>query len=839
MKRFFQIVLGLTALILLLLLVVPSLFKGRIEKKVTEVINENVNATVSFDEFNLSMFRYFPNLSMGLNGLTVVNKAPFEGDTLMHIGNFAASVDLWSAIGGDGIQINSVLLDEPEVWLKVNKDSVANWDIVPESEDEELEEETASAASDFSVQLELFEIRDAKVGFSDQTMAFSTTVDDLDVEMEGDLSQKATNIDVKSSIERLNLSMEGVRYLKDAFVSLDAIIGADLENMIFSFRENEFRLNDLALGFDGTLGMLEEGYELDLSLAAKETSFKTLLSMVPETYLQDFEDLTTEGTLGLEATAKGTYIDTDHLPAFNLLLDVKDGLIQYPDLPKSIRDIQITANVENPGGSMDSTVTDINKFHFQLGENPFDASLWVGTPVSNATYKGQINGVIDLASLQEAVPMDSISMKGVITANMTIDGDYEMVEKELYDEIEANGDVTIRDFLFSTFDMPAGFAISEADLQITPRFMALETFNSSFGSSDFSLSGRVENYLSYVMKDGTLEGRLNHKSKLIDTNELMRLAGDEDSAKVETDTTDMELVIVPKNLQFSLNSEIDRLVYDKLVMTNMSGGITIKDGRVILDGLRSDMLDGGMVISGEYNTADTLRPYVDFNMALNTIDVHKAANSFSMIDSMMPIARKAVGTVTTKLDFTSMIANDMSPILSSVNGGGLLNSQGVEISGAKVQSAMASMLNNDKYKKARAEDLSINFTLKNGNVIIDPFTAGIYGKQLTISGTQGLDQSLDYIIKMPVSKNELGNVAGLLGTALPSSTKDIMVDILVQGTVQDPKLKFRLDEDFKNQAAEELEKKAKEAVDEIMKDPEVKKKVDEVKNKLKDFLDLD
>ncbi|WP_462319264.1 AsmA family protein, partial [Marinilabilia sp.] len=634
MKRFFQIVLGVIALILLLLLVVPSLFKGKIEKKVTEVINENINATVSFDEFNLSMFRYFPNLSMGLDGLTVVNKAPFEGDTLMHIGSFTASVDLWSAIGGDGIEINSVMLNEPQVWLKVNKDSVANWDIVPESETEELKEDTASAASDFTVQLELFEIRDAILGFTDQTMAFSTVIDDLDVEMQGDLSQTTTNIDIKSSIEKLNLEMEGVRYLKEAFVSLDAIIGADLENMVFSFRENEFRLNDLALGFDGTVGMLDEGYELDLSLAAKETSFKTLLSMVPETYLQDFEDLSTEGTLGLEAQAKGTYIDTDHLPAFNLALTVKDGLIQYPDLPKSIEDIQISASVENPGGAMDSTITDINKFHFQLGENPFDASLWVGTPVSNATYRGKINGVIDLASLQEAVPMDSISMEGIITANMTIDGDYEMVEKELYDQIEANGDVTINDFLFSTIDMPEGFAISEADLQITPRFMALETFNSSFGSSDFSLSGRVENYLSYVLKDGTLKGRLNHKSNLIDTNELMRLAGDEDTTDVETDTTDMELVIVPKNLQFSLNSEIDRLVYDKLVMTNMKGDITIKDGRVVLDGLSSDMLKGGMVISGEYNTADTLRPYVDFNMALNTIDVHQAANSFSMIDSM-------------------------------------------------------------------------------------------------------------------------------------------------------------------------------------------------------------
>ncbi|WP_291862125.1 AsmA-like C-terminal region-containing protein [Marinilabilia sp.] len=833
MKRFLQILLGVFALILLLLLVLPSLFKGKIERKVTEVINENVTATVSFDKFSLSMFRHFPNLSMGLDGLTIINKEPFEGDTLLHVGAFTASIDLWSAIGGDGININSVFLDKPQLWLKVNQDSIANWDIVLASETEEVVEDTASAASDFAVQLELLEIRDARLGFSDQTMAFSTTIDDLDFTMEGDLSQKETNLDIQTSIQKLNLEMEGTQYVKEAFVSLDAIIEADLENMVFTFKDNELLLNELGLGFEGTVGLLEEGYDLDVKLAARETSFKTLLSMVPATYLQDFEDLTTEGSLKLEATAKGTYVDAENLPAFNMVLNVKDGLIQYPDLPKSIEDIQIDLKVDNPGGAMDLTVTDINRLHFRLGDNPFDASMWIGTPISNATYKGSMKGVIDLASLSQAVPMDSMELRGIISADMQINGDYEMVEKELFEEIEANGKIGLKDFFFSTPDLPAGFLISNADMQITPRFMELKTFKSSFGKSDFNLQGKVENYLSYVLKDGTLSGNLSHQSRLIDANELMQLAG-EDTTAVEEDTTAMELVLVPKNLSFVFNSTVDKLLYDKLEMTNMAGKITIVNGRVILDGLKSNMLDGSMVVSGEYNTADTLKPFVNFDMALNSIDVHKAANSFSMVDSMMPIAKRAVGTVSTKLKINSLMGPDMSPILSSVVGGGLLSSQGVEISGAKVQTAMASMLNNDKYKKARAEDLNISFKMENGDVIVEPFKANVFDRQLTISGKQSLDQSMDYVIKMPVSKQELGNVAGLLGASLPSSgVSDVMVNVLVRGTVKEPKLSFKLDEEFKEQAKKELEEEAKKAVEKALDDPKVKEKVDEVKEQLK------
>jgi hypothetical protein len=841
MKRFFQIILGAIAFILLLLIVLPSLFKGKIEQKVVDVINENIEATVSFDKFNLSMFRHFPDLSMGLDGLTIVNKEPFQGDTLMHVATFSASIDFWSAIKGDKLEVNSIIIDQPQVSLKVNQDSIANWDVIPMTETPETEvEEDTSDTSDFAVQLKHFEIREAKLGFSDATMSLDASIDDLNVSMDGDLSQQTTNLDLNTTIQALNVEFEDVKYVKNAIVSLDAIIEADLENMIFAFQENEFKLNDLALGFDGTIGLPEEGYDLDLKLAAKETEFKTLLSLVPEAYLKDFEDLQAAGTLKLEVTAKGRYIDTDHLPAFDMVLNVNNGQIQYPDLPESIDDVQIDMIVNNPGGDMDLTVTNIRSFHFELGNNPFDASLWVGTPVSNATYRGSLKGTIDLNSLSNAIPMDSMELRGIISSNLSVNGNYEMVENEQYEEIEARGTMSLKNFFFSSPDLTYGFLISEADLKITPRFMELKTFKSSIGKSDFDLKGRLENYLSYAMKGGTLKGNLDHRSKLIDANELMKLAGDENSTEVE-DTTAMELVIVPKNLNFTFNSNIDEFLYDKLEMTNVKGSIRVIDCRVLLDGLSSNMLDGRMIVSGEYNTADTLKPFVDFDMNLQSIDVNKAANSFSMVDSLMPIAKKAHGSVTTKMRFNSLMAHDMSPVLGSINGGGLLESKGIEVSGAKVQNALATMLNNEKYRQAQAKNLAVNFVLKDGNVRVKPFTTNLFGKNLTISGTQGLDQTIDYIIKMPVSKSELKSVSSLLGASLSAFSEEVMVDILVQGTISDPKLKFNIDEEFKNKVKEEAKEKvieeAEKAFDKLKDDPEVKEKLNEAKEKLKKWFE--
>jgi hypothetical protein len=203
-----------------------------------------------------------------------------------------------------------------------------------------------------------------------------------------------------------------------------------------------------------------------------------------------------------------------------------------------------------------------------------------------------------------------------------------------------------------------------------------------------------------------------------------------------------------------------------------------------------------------------------------------------MVDSLMPIAKKAVGTVTTTLKFKTLMGDDLEPILSSLNGGGLLKSKDLEVSGAKVQNGLAALLRNDKYKKAQVQDLNVSFVLKNGNIIVTPFTTNIYGKNLTIGGTQGLDQTMNYVVTMPVTRGELGDVAGLLGASLSSSGDDLMVDIVIKGTVSDPKLSVNLDK-VKNQVKEDVKKEAEKAVEKLLEDPNVKKTVDEVKDKLK------
>jgi uncharacterized protein involved in outer membrane biogenesis len=838
MKRFLKIFFGIIGAVLLLLLILPFLFKGKIENKVKSVVNEQVNATVSWDRFSLSLIRNFPNLGIGLDGLTIRNDFPFEGDTLVNVKRFALSVDLMSALRGDDIKVKSILVDRPLINLKVNADSIANWDIMPESELPEVDEVTDDDPSSFQVDLQSFEIRGGSLSFADATMDFITTIKGLNAQMKGDLSASTTTIQIASSIEAFDLMFEKVRYIKNATIDINALIAADLDNFIFTFDDNKIVYNTIPLFMEGTFAMLEEGYDMDLRLAAKATDFKTLLALVPDEYKKDMEGLRTKGSLAFEAKAKGIYIDTDNMPAFNVLLDVKDGGIQYPDLPKSIDNIQIHMLIDNPGGSMDNTLTDIKSFHFELDNNPFDANLRITTPVSNAVFKGAMKGTINLASLMDAIPMDSIEMTGIVKADLSIDGDYNMIDKELYEEIKANGNVSLSAFEFRSPDLPMGFTISDANLQFSPRFVELLSFKSRLGESDFQLKGRLENYLAWALKDATLKGTLAHVSTYINTNELMALAGEEEVDPAASDEP-FGKIIVPANLDFDMTTRIDRMLYDKLTMNNTQGTMQIKDSRILLRNLTTNMLNGQVVMNGEYNSQDTLKPFVDFDLAVKAVDINMAANSFTMVESFLPVAKYAKGLVSSNFRFKTDIGDDLSPVLSSFNGAGRLQSDNVEVSGAKVQTALVSMLKDDKYSVANIRDMLVNFAINDGNLAVTPFDVNVFGKKVNIGGTQSLDQNMNFNVKMPVSRSEISNVAGLLGGSLSSTGSDVMVGIRITGKPDDPQLSLSMEDlqqAVKDEVKREVEKAAERAVEEILKDEEVKEKIEETGRRLRDLL---
>lgn len=845
MKKLLKIVFFTIIALLIIIILIPIFFKGPIEKKVKEEINKSLNAKVDFSDFTLSLIRGFPNFYVALEDMSVVGIGEFEKDTLMSFKKFSAKIDLISAIKMENIKIKSIFLDKPSVYAHVLPDGKVNWDIVKPSADSIPEDTTASEPLEFKASLKKFEIRDARIVYLDEQGKMKASLDNWDLFLTGDFTASTTDATLKTSIEKVNFFMDNIRYMRDASFGFDAVLGADMDKMLFTIKDNEIRLNDLSLGIEGSVAMPKEDIDMDLKFKTKKADFKSLLSLVPAVYMKDFEKVQTSGSLKLDGFAKGTYAEKS-MPNVGLTLVVENAMFKYPDLPKSVNNINIDTKVFYDGVQNDNTTVDVNKFHVEMAGNPFDMTLHIKTPMSDMQMAGNFKGKIDFSSLTDIVPLDSTTLKGMMESNIDMAGRMSSIEKEQYEDFKADGTLKLINFEFASKDFPQGIKIVETNMVFSPRFVELTSFNALMGKSDFSMNGKLSNFIPYVFNNDTIVGSLNFSSKLLDINELMGPPTAEETT-VE-DTSAMTVVEVPGNIDFTLNSNIGTIKYDNMNITNVLGTIIVRNSAAILRNLGMNMLDGSLVMNGEYNTKDVKSPLIDFNMNMKDFDIPSTFSTFNTVKKLAPVAENAKGKISADMSLNSRLDATMSPVYSTMQGKGKLMSKSIEIGNSKMFTKVADALKNEKLKKFSLNDLNLSFEIKDGRVYIEPFETKLLSGKMIIGGDQGIDQTLNYAITFSIPRSEFGGAANAALTSLTSAAASkglniqpgemVNIDAKVVGTVTDPKVQLNLKESGKNAlkdvkeqlktavtekvetVKEDVKAKAREQADKLIKDAE-------------------
>src|SRR6185369_11488853 len=135
-------------------------------------------------------------------------------------------------------------------------------------------------------------------------------------------------------------------------------------------------------------------------------------------YQKDFKDLKSSGQMTFGGDVKGTY-NSKTYPAFHLLLDISNGMFQYPRLPGSVNNVNVNTAIESPGGSLDNTIVDIKKAHMEMGGETLDAYMTVKTPMSDPYLNGGIKTKITLDKIKNFIKLSTgTSLSGFIEANL-------------------------------------------------------------------------------------------------------------------------------------------------------------------------------------------------------------------------------------------------------------------------------------------------------------------------------------------------------------------------------------------------------------------------------------
>ncbi|MGZ5304331.1 MAG: hypothetical protein ACXWDO_09485, partial [Bacteroidia bacterium] len=681
--------------------------------------------------------------------------------------------------------------------------------------------------SNFRMGLKNYELADATIVYDDKTMPFYMKMDSMNHTGNGDFTEEVFDLVTKTTAEKLTVAYGGVNYLTDVKTDLDAKFNIDIAKSKYTFMENELMLNDLPLSFDGFIAMPTDDIEMDVKFAAKKSDFKSFLSLIPAIYSKDFKNLRASGTLALNGFVKGLMTDNSY-PAFNIKLNINNGYFQYPDLPYPVKSVFVDTDISSPGGDLNNTVVNVKRATFNMAGEPFDARLLVKNPMTDPYLDGAIKGRVVLENMGKVIKLDAgTKLAGTVNADVKMKGNMSAIEKRQYEKFNASGFVAAQNVNYASKDLAQPVNIQTARMDFNPQTVKLSNFAMTSGSSDLKADGTFTNLLGYVFKDQLLKGNLNMSSQFFDVNPWM---APENAPK---DEAPLEAVELPANLDFTLNADMKRVVYDNLDFKNMKGNLVLRDKKLAFNDVSTELLDGTFIMNGFYDSKNIKQPLADMKLKINQISIKELFTKFNTVQAFMPIAKYMTGKMSADLSMNTILGNDMSPLLTSLSSIGKLNIPYAEIANYLPIKKISDQLNLAKFDPMQLKDIRPSFFIEKGRVHLrEPIKFNIDKIKANLTGSGGLDRTMDYVMALDIpaadAKKFMGDkIRDMLkqkGVNVPAGVDlpigDIVkLDVFITGSPDNPIIKTSL-KDFGINTLNAIKSKVKE---------EVTKKVEEVK----------
>jgi hypothetical protein len=767
------------------LLVLPFAFSGKITKLAKEQINGKLNAKVDFENINLSFIRHFPFATVTMENLRIVGIDEFKKDTLLSTEKVDLVLNIKSLFSDKGYEIRKLQFNNTRVLAHVLPNGKDNWTVM--KTDSTQKQDTTPMS--FNLKLKDVEINNAYIVYWDEKGNQKAVIHSLNHTTSGDFTADSSMLKTKTTIDSLDYWMGGVKYLSKANVELEANINANLNKKIYKFSDNSLRLNAIPLAFAGWVKMLDDGYDMDLTLDAKKVDFKAILSLIPAIYANSFEGVKAGGAVNMSGFLKGKMIG-DNYPAFDFKLTAANGWFQYPKLPKSVQNINIAADISNPGKTLDATVVDVSKFSFTLGGNPFSAQMHVAYPMSDPELSMKAAGKIDLGNIKEIYPLEAgTQLNGVLDMNLDLGGRMSYYDKNQYDKFKFAGKMNISNMLVKMKAFPQDVSIAKANLVFNNRYADLSALQMKIGRNDLAMSGKLENFVAYALHNKMLTGTLDLQSNYFNASDFMPA----DAKKAAADTSKLTLMKIPKNINFTMKADFKKLVYSKMDFTNAKGMLVIANGDMKFQNMGVQAFGGSMLVNGLYSTSDVKKPYVNFDCTLTDVTFTEIFKQVETFQKFAPVFEKASGKFSSKLSINSLLQNDMSPNLASLIGNGSFSTKSIGLSNVAVINTLASKLNRAGLSSSTIKDLALNFDIKDGKINTKPFDVALGNIKMKLGGSTGLDKTIAYAgsVQMPDQFN-LGKFSNLnlkIGGTFSKPKVEVDVMSILNNVIGDSKAK--------------------------------------------------
>ncbi len=485
-----------------------------------------------------------------------------------------------------------------------------------------------------------------------------------------------------------------------------------------------------------------------------EANIKSKFNLADVKQFYPLDSIDLKGNLLVDVLSSGTYNPAKKaFPKTTAAISLVDGSVKTKYYPNPIEKINVEAAVANNDGTLKGTTISIKPASLMFEKQPFVVKASIEN-LSDIKYDITSNGVLDIGRIYKVFALDGIGVNGSIETHVSLQGKQSDAMRGLYNRLRNSGTMKVNNVALTYESFPQPLLVKSGLFRFQQDNMWFDAFNASYGNTNFTLNGKLQNVIKYVMQSKSLlKGDFKLNSNKIYVDELMAYApvkGDTTASK----SASTGVVIIPDNLDVTLTVTANKVLYNGLQLDSAKGNLIISNGKLTMKETGFNIIGAAAVMDATYVSKSATKAYFDFHVNAKDFDVHKAYNQIEMFHDMASSARYVKGIVSLDYAVKGKLDENMMPIYPSLEGGGVLSVQDVKVKGLKLFSAVSKATNRDSLNNPNLKKVDFKTTVKNNIITLERTKMRIFGFRPRMEGQVSLDGRLN--LKMRIGLPPLG-----------------------------------------------------------------------------------
>ena len=809
LKILVGIVIGIILLIVIATVIVKIVFtKEKLMAMLIPRIETALKRKVEIQDINVSIWR---GLGVDVNGVKVLNPSGYTEDVLIKFDQLQVRVKLLPLLH-KRIEIRKLILKDLVINLEKIQSGVSNYGDLIQSKGGKIV---------LPIAFDQMEIKNGEVHYLDSQAGKEIFLHRLDQSARLSLDETMENATIagKITVPQIELRLPDYKgKLPPLTLSLEHDINLNMPGDWLDIKSIKIGIAKIEMEVKGRIENISTTPVLNLVVQSNEIPMSDLITSLPQTKASLVSKLNVSGNMKITALFKGETKGEQPLQARGKI-ELNNVKVDFAGVPEPFN---------MPYGEVNFTNQSLNFYTSQakLGQAPMELKVVVDN-FSDPNLTAELKAQLNLAIVSEVVRMpEKTSLAGNADINAKAYGKIKRSSGAMGPEgMNLSGQVQLSNVEASTpalgvpvKDLNAALSFQKGDIDIP-------NLSLSLGKSSLSLQGKVYGAIPYFLfkqgKKPLLDFSLN--SPLLDLDEILPQSQE---TKAGEKTASADTIIPLPNIDVEGQVSVQKAIFRKVELTDLSAKIEVKDGVLHLDNVVSKVYSGsvGGKVTCDLNDIEHIPYNIDFTA--NQIEANDFLSRFTGFDNHL------YGKLNMTANFSGK-GNELTDIRKTLFAKGKVTFADGKLVNWDILDKVASFLKMDSFKEQQIKTLWNVFRVENSRVWFDDFSSVTKDGDFQLIGSVGLDGSLDYKLNAVLSPalSTKFDALGSFSNYLKNDQGRVVLDIKIKGPVTNPE--FALDtsqpqDKFKQQvkekaqeegdkAKEQLKEKGQDLLDQLLK----------------------